>query len=70
MAMNIWKSRGAGYRQPTLGLRDVAIRLPDLDSLGSAEDRLKNADVQIRHDGDVIRLDDPWGNQVSLSVAG
>ena len=67
MAMNIWKSRGAGFRQPTLGLRDVAIRLPDLDSLGAAEDRLKAAKVQIRHDGEVIRLDDPWGNQVSLS---
>mgnify|MGYP002127680646 FL=1 len=70
MAMNIWKSRGAGLRQPTLGLRDVAIRLPDLDSLGTAEERLKAAKVQIRHDGEVIRLDDPWGNQVSLAAVG
>jgi catechol 2,3-dioxygenase len=70
MAMNIWKSRGAGLRQPTLGLRDVAIRLPDLDSLGAVEERLKTAKVQIRHDGEVIRLDDPWGNQVSLTSVG
>jgi catechol 2,3-dioxygenase len=68
MAMNIWKSRGAGFRQPTLGLRDVAIRLPDLDSLGAAEERLKTAKVQVRHDGEVIHLDDPWGNQVSLTA--
>lgn len=68
MAMNIWKSRGAGFRQPTLGLRDVSIRLPDLDSLGLAEERLKNAKVQLRNDGEVLRLDDPWGNQVSLSA--
>ncbi len=67
--MNIWKSRGAGFRQPTLGLRDVAIRLPDLDSLGAVEERLKASKVQIRHDGSVISLDDPWGNQVSLQVA-
>jgi catechol 2,3-dioxygenase len=70
MAMNIWKSRGAGFRQPTLGLRDVAIRLPDLDALGAAEERLKSAKVSIRHDGETIRLDDPWGNQVSLALAG
>jgi catechol 2,3-dioxygenase len=68
MAMNIWKSRGAGFRQPTLGLRDVAIRLPDLDSLGEVEERLKSAKVQLRHDGETIRLDDPWGNQVSISA--
>jgi catechol 2,3-dioxygenase len=68
MAMNIWKSRGAGLRQPTLGLRDVAIRLPDFDSLGAAEDRLKSTKVQIRHDGETISLDDPWGNQISLTA--
>ena len=70
MAMNIWKSRGAGFRQPTLGLRDVAIRMPDLDSLGAVEERLKSLNVQVRSDGEVIRLEDPWGNQVSLSVVG
>ena len=68
MAMNIWKSRGAGFRQPTLGLRDVAIRLPDLDSLGAVEERLKTSKLQVRNDGEVIRLDDPWGNQVSLTA--
>jgi len=70
MAMNIWKSSGAGFRQPTIGLRDVAIRLPVLDSLGAVEERLKSANVQLRHDGKTIRLDDPWGNQVSLALAG
>ena len=69
MAMNIWRSRGAGVRQPTLGLRDVSILLPDEDSLGAAAERLTASKVQVRNDGQTIRLDDPWGNQVSLAIA-
>ena len=70
MAMNIWRSRGAGLRQPTLGLRDVSILLPDNDALGAVEERLRTSRVQIRHDGQTIHLDDPWGNQVSLTSVG
>lgn len=69
MAMNIWRSRGAGLRQPTLGLRDVSILLPDADSFGEVQERLVSSKVQIRHDGKTIHLDDPWGNQVSLTSA-
>lgn len=68
MAMNIWRSRGAGVRQPTLGLRDVSILLPDEDALGAAAERLASAKVEVRNDGQTIRLDDPWGNQVSLAT--
>lgn len=67
LAMNVWRSRGAGLRQPTLGLRDVSILLPDADSLGEVQERLTFAKVEIRNDGQAIKLDDPWGNQVSLS---
>jgi catechol 2,3-dioxygenase len=67
MAMNIWRSRGAGLRQPTLGLRDVSIVLPDADSLGQVQERLAFAKVAIRHDGQTLHVDDPWGNQVSLT---
>ncbi len=69
MAMNVWKSRGAGLRQPTLGLRDVSIILPDTDSLGTVVERLEHFKVATLNDGQTVRLDDPWGNQVSLSVA-
>lgn len=69
MAMNIWRSRGAGLRQPTLGLRDVSIILPNTDDLGSVAERLQHSKVEMRNDGQVIHLDDPWGNQVSLSAA-
>ena len=67
MAMNIWRSRGAGLRQPTLGLRDVSIVLPNPDALGELAERLSHNKVDLRNDGQKISLDDPWGNQVSLS---
>ena len=69
MAMNIWRSRGAGLRQPTLGLRDVSILLPDTDALGAVSERLSHSKVSLRNDGQKIQLDDPWGNQVSLAVS-
>jgi catechol 2,3-dioxygenase len=69
MAMNVWRSRGAGLRQPTLGLRDVSIILPNTDDLGAIAERLKHAKVEVRNDGQIIRLDDPWGNQVSLTAS-
>jgi catechol 2,3-dioxygenase len=69
MAMNIWRSRGAGLRQPTLGLRDVSIILPNTDDLGAIAERLSDAKVEVRNDGQIIRLDDPWGNQVSLTAS-
>ena len=65
MAMNIWKSRGAGRRQPTLGLRDVSLVLPDAESLASAVDRL--SDIRQLSDKS-FTTEDPWGNQVTLSV--
>jgi catechol 2,3-dioxygenase len=68
MAMNIWRSRGAGLRQPTLGLRDVSIILPNTDDLGAIVERLEHSKVDLRNDGKTIHLDDPWGNQVSLSA--
>ncbi len=69
MAMNVWRSRGAGLRQPTLGLRDVSIILPNTDDLGAIAERLTHAKVEVRNDGQIIRLDDPWGNQVSLTAS-
>ena len=68
MAMNIWRSRDAGLRQPTLGLRDVSIILPNTDDLGAIVERLEHSKLDLRNDGKTIQLDDPWGNQVSLSA--
>lgn len=69
MAMNIWRSRGASVRQQTLGLGDVSIVLPDADSFGAIGERLNDSGLQLRNDGEKISLDDPWGNQVTLSTS-
>lgn len=68
MAMNIWRSRGAGVRQKTLGLGDVSISLPDANDLGETKERLRHYKIQLRDLGDKVHLDDPWGNQVTLSM--
>lgn len=65
MAMNVWRSRGAGRRQPTLGLRDVSLVLPDADALAAAVDRITG----IQQVGEqAFATEDPWGNQLTLSV--
>ena len=67
MAMNTWNSRGAG-RAKTLGLGLVDILVPsrsDIDALG---ERLAFAGVPGRDDGATLRIDDPWGNVLRLSV--
>lgn len=68
MAMNIWRSRGAGPRQQTLGLGDVSIVLSDRDSFGEALERLSHFGSKLRNETNFVSLDDPWGNQVSLSL--
>jgi catechol 2,3-dioxygenase len=70
MAMNIWRSRGAGRRQQTLGLGDVSIVLPDSDSFGLTLDRLKHAEVTPKvNEASFASFDDPWGNQVTLRTS-
>jgi catechol 2,3-dioxygenase len=69
MAMNIWRSRGAGVRQQSLGLGDVSIQLPEQQSLGLTLEKLQHHNIPLRDDGNKISLDDPWGNQVTLAVA-
>jgi len=66
MAMNVWQSRGAGRRQPTLGLGEVSIELPTTDEVAAVGERLIGAGLQIQDDGKGIALDDPWGNKVRI----
>lgn len=66
MAMNIWRSRGAGRRQPTLGLGEVRIQLGSSDAFAELEANLKNARAEFANTGESIEIFDPWGNQVSI----
>ena len=68
MAMNTWRSAGAGLRAPGLGLGRVDITLPEQNEVERAAARLRDRGVRTRHTGAAVELDDPWGNLVRLSV--
>ncbi|KHL00067.1 glyoxalase [Microbacterium mangrovi] len=70
MAMNVWESRGAGPRMPALGLGRVDLALPDADSLGALQERLRHHGFQVRDDGRTVSFDDPWNNLLQASVTG
>lgn len=69
MAMNIWNSRGAGRRDNTLGLGQVDIVLPSDDALGEVTERVKHYGVQVADDGQTVRFEDPWANELRIQVA-
>lgn len=68
MAMNVWRSRGAGPRQPTLGLGQVEILVPTSDDVGALAERMNHYGIQTRDDGQTVSFDDPWANLVSVSA--
>jgi len=70
MAMNVWRSSGAGRRMPALGLGQVDLVLPNADELGATAERLQHHGVAVRNDGHTLELDDPWGTLLRLTPAG
>jgi catechol 2,3-dioxygenase len=68
MAMNTWHSRGAGPRASSLGLGEVSILVPTDDEVQALQDRLKSKRIAARHDGVALRFEDPWKNQIAVSV--
>lgn len=68
MAMNIWRSRGAGVRQPALGLGVLEIDLPTADDLGTTLERLRVNGHRLRDSGSTVDVDDPWGNVIRLAA--
>ncbi|NYE18627.1 VOC family protein [Microbacterium immunditiarum] len=70
MAMNVWNSRGAGPRMPGLGLGRVDLDLPDADTLGALEERLKHHGFPVRDDGRTLAFDDPWNNAILATAPG
>jgi catechol 2,3-dioxygenase len=68
MAMNTWRSRGAGKRQLTLGLGKVEIKLENDDHLAETRQRLTfHQQNLIDIDGNLL-VDDPWGNTITLTL--
>ena len=69
MAMNVWNSRGAGRRQPTLGLGRIDIVVPGADDLGELGERMRHYGVEARDDGQTVAFDDPWSNLIRVTAA-
>ena len=69
MAMNVWRSAGAGRRMPALGLGQVDIALPNADELGAVTERLQHFGLDPRDDGRTVEVDDPWGTRIRLATA-
>lgn len=70
MAMNVWKSAGAGRRQRTLGLGRVDIVLPTADDLGELQERMTHHGLATRDTGASLEFDDPWANLIRATTAG
>ena len=69
MAMNVWRFRGAGRRNQTLGLGNVRIELPSFEEVGAVRARLLDRKLAVRDDRLSLIVEDPWANQVTLTVA-
>lgn len=68
MAMNTWKSLGAGQRRRALGLGEVDIVVPTADDLGALGERMSHHGVDVRDDGRTLTFDDPWLNTIAVSA--
>lgn len=70
MAMNVWRSRGAGRRFPALGLGQVDLELPTADDVGALTERVRHHGVRSADDGRTVSFEDPWANRLHVRVAG
>ncbi len=69
IGLNTWNSLGA---QPTpansAGLQSYVIAIPTRKGLQEVKERLIAYQVPFEEQGDVIRVNDPWSNQIELKV--
>ena len=68
VAVNTWGTAGAGPRAAALGLGQVNLDLPTPDDVDALRERLTAHRVPVRHDGAVLRFDDPWGTLIQVAV--
>jgi catechol 2,3-dioxygenase len=69
MAMNVWESKGAGRRPLALGLGQVEIVVPSVDEVAAVNERLTHFGIKTRADGRSVTVNDPWDNEVKITVA-
>jgi catechol 2,3-dioxygenase len=70
LGLNTWTGEGAPPPPAgTRGLRQFEIDLPGADQLAAEEDRLREAGFEPIREDDRVRVTDPSGNEVVLSVS-
>ncbi|KAA9135873.1 VOC family protein [Microbacterium caowuchunii] len=70
VAMNTWRSAGAGPRAASLGLGEVALTVPERAELDALADRLRAAGLAFGDDGRTVTTTDPWGTRVTVALPG
>ncbi|QEW00253.1 VOC family protein [Microbacterium caowuchunii] len=70
VAMNTWRSAGAGPRAASLGLGEVALTVPERAELDALADRLRTAGLAFGDDGRTVTTTDPWGTRVTVTLPG
>ncbi len=76
LGMNTWESKGAGDREPALGLGEVTIALPGsadggpnpTDALTALNERLSARGIAREFDGHELTVYDPWRNRVRITT--
>lgn len=67
MAMNTWRSAGAGRRQLALGLGNVEIKVESSDQVLETNDRLKFYKLNSISENSFAKVEDPWGNKITIT---
>lgn len=70
LAVNTWRSMGAGPRAVTLGLGEVSIAVPTKDDVAALAARLRSHAVAAADDGAELRFEDPWRNVIRVAASG
>jgi catechol-2,3-dioxygenase len=69
--MNAWQSMGAGAPPAdSVGLVEWTVILADPADRDRLIARLDAADTVYSRDGDAVRVADPWGTTVRVTLAG
>lgn len=69
MALNVFRSSGAGPRAASYGLGRVDIDVPAEDDRQALLERLKGHSIATRDDGRTLEFNDPWNSVIRVKAA-
>ena len=68
MALNVFRSQGAGPRAASYGLGRVNIDVPNEDDRLALAARLAERQISMRDDGRTLEFNDPWNSLIRVKV--